>query len=176
MRKKIILSIAVAALATIGLAGCMSSGSGSGGGAYGGSGTSSSASASPASGSGASGSLGTASSSLGTIVVNGSKMTVYVFDKDTAGEKTSACTGACITTWPAVTTTSATPAVTGVTGKVGTIPTPDGTMQITLDGHPLYTYAGDSAAGDATGQGLQGIWWAVSPAGTKITTAAQKGY
>ncbi|TAM70832.1 MAG: hypothetical protein EPN48_04755 [Microbacteriaceae bacterium] len=173
------LSIAVAALAALSLAGCMS-GSGSGGGPYGGSGggggSSSAPSSSGASGSSASGSLATATTPLGTIVVNGSKMTVYVFDQDTVGEKSSACTGSCITTWPAVTSASATPTATGVTGTLGTIPAPDGKLQVTLNGYPLYTYVGDSAAGDITGQGLQGTWWVVSPSGTKITAAPQKGY
>ncbi|HEY5223466.1 MAG TPA: hypothetical protein VIJ18_10535 [Microbacteriaceae bacterium] len=177
--KRIILSIAVAALATLGLAGCMSgsgSGSGAGGGLYGGSGGGGGSSSAASSSSGTSGSLATATTSLGTIVVNGSKMTVYVFDQDTVGEKTSACTGACIATWPAVTSASATPTTAGLTGKLGTIRTPGGKLQVTLNRHPLYTYAGDSATGEVKGQGLQGTWWVVSPAGTKITTAAQKGY
>lgn len=112
--------------------------------------------------------LGTAESSLGTIVVDGKGMTVYVYDKDTQGTTTSACTGACVTNWPFVTTDSATPTVDGVTGTVGTIDTPDGKKQVTLDGWPLYYYAGDSAAGDTNGQGVGGIWWVLSPAGERI--------
>jgi hypothetical protein len=68
-----------------------------------------------------------------------------------------------------VTTTSSTPSVKGVTGKVGTIATTGGQKQVTLDGHPLYTYAGDSGAHQTGGQGVMGIWWVVSPSGAKIT-------
>lgn len=161
MYKRLALSLAAASLAAIGLAGCMSSASPQAGGET------------TAGSAGSSGdALATASTSLGTIVVDGRGMTVYYYDKDTPNETTSTCTGQCIAAWPAVTTTSANPSVTGVTGKVGTINAPGGQKQLTLDGLPLYTYAGDQAAGDVNGQGLQGIWWVVSPDGTKITTKA----
>jgi Secreted repeat of unknown function len=48
-------------------------------------------------------------------------------------------------------------------------------VQATYDGHPLYTYAGDSAAGQVKGNGLNvsgGLWWAMTPAGTKLGAAA----
>ncbi|MFT2816465.1 hypothetical protein [Leifsonia sp. A12D58] len=168
MRKKLIVSIAIAASALFGLAGCMGSGSGG----YGaGSPSSSSTAPSTVAPAGAT-ALATASSSLGTIVVDGSGLTAYVFDKDTAGSGTSACTGDCLITWPPVTTSSTTPTVTGVTGKVGTITTSDGKNQVTLDGLPLYYFVNDTAAGDVKGQGVQGIWWVVAPDGTKITMAA----
>jgi len=122
----------------------------------------------------AAGALSTASSSLGMVVVDGSGMTVYVFDKDTANSGKSACEGGCAATWPAVTTTG-TPTATGVTGTLGTITLPDGTMQVTLNGLPLYHYSGDSAAGNVNGQGIGGIWWVVGPNGVKITSAASGG-
>lgn len=113
-------------------------------------------------------SLATASSSLGTIVVDGKGMTAYIFDKDTAGSGMSACSGQCATLWPAIEASSATPSVAGVTGTVGTITGTDGNLQVTLDGHPLYTYAADKAPGDDTGQGFGGVWWVVAPDGTPI--------
>jgi len=119
--------------------------------------------------------LTTASTPLGTVVVDSAGMTVYVFDKDTANSGSSACTGACLATWPPVTTSSSTPTATGVTGTLGTIRTPAGTRQITLQGLPLYTYAGDKATGDVTGQGVNNIWWVVSPNGMKATIAASPG-
>lgn len=109
-----------------------------------------------------------AESSLGTIVVDGEGMTVYMFDNDTQGTATSACTGQCLANWPIVTTDSATPAVEGVTGTVATIDSPDGQKQITLNGWPLYYFAGDSAAGDTAGQAVNDVWWVLSPAGEKI--------
>lgn len=116
--------------------------------------------------------LATADSALGEIVVDGAGLTVYVFDKDTAGSGTSACTGGCLQAWPAVTTDSAEPAVDGVDGEVGTITRDDGTRQVTLDGRPLYSYAVDAQAGDVTGQGVQGVWWVVAPDGAKIGAGA----
>lgn len=117
--------------------------------------------------SGASG-LGVADSSLGKIVVDGDGMAAYMFDKDSQGTKVSACTGACLTQWPPILSASATPEADGVTGTLSTIDTPDGKHQVTLDGWPLYTFAGDQAKGDVKGQGVGGIWWVLSPAGEKI--------
>jgi predicted lipoprotein with Yx(FWY)xxD motif len=123
----------------------------------------------------ASSALKTSSTSLGTVVVDDRGMTVYYFDKDTANSGKSACTAGCDAEWPAVKTTSTTPAVEGVTGKVGTITRNDGTLQVTINGLPVYTYRDDTAAGDVKGQGAGGIWWVVAPDGTKVT-AATSGY
>ncbi len=94
--------------------------------------------------------LVTADSALGTIVVDAAGMTVYVFDGDAPGTTTSACTGQCLASWPLVTTDSETPRAEGVTGTVGTIESPDGLRHVTLDGRPLYYFAGDGAPGDVT--------------------------
>jgi predicted lipoprotein with Yx(FWY)xxD motif len=155
---------AAVAVGVLGLAGCGSGDGGSGGsGSAAGSGTSSAATNAV---------LATSDSPLGTIVVDGSGNTVYVFDKDTADSGTSSCSGDCLAKWPAVTADSADPAVDGVDGKVGTITRDDGSRQVTLDGLPLYTYAADSHAGDVTGQGVGDVWWVVGPDGSKITAAA----
>ena len=116
--------------------------------------------------------LSTADSDLGTIVVDADGRTVYVFDKDTAGSGQSACSGDCLAKWPAVTADSDSPEVDGVDGDVGTITRDDGSTQVTLNGMPLYLYAGDSQAGDVTGQAVGGIWWVVAPDGSKISGAA----
>jgi predicted lipoprotein with Yx(FWY)xxD motif len=178
MRKnKIAFTIAGAALAALALAGCSggSGSTGSSGGAYGGSAPSTSSAASGSGSSSSSSSAGDSlkavSSPLGQIVVDGKGMTVYYFGKDTKGETASACTGACATQWPAV-TASGTPTVSGVTGTVGTIAGANGTKQVTIDGLPIYTYAGDSKAGDVNGQLVGNVWWAVAPDGSKITSAA----
>jgi len=112
--------------------------------------------------------LTTADSSLGEIVVDGEGMTVYMFDNDTQGADVSVCEGECATNWPAVTTDSDTPEVEGVTGEVGTIEGVDGSTQVTLNGWPLYYFIGDEAAGDTNGQGVQDVWWVLTPAGEKI--------
>lgn len=166
MNRKILVGISIAALSMAALAGCSQTGGAPGYGSSGGtpSSTSQPATAGP-------GALATASSSLGNIVVDGKGMTVYVFDKDTPNSGKSACEGKCLAQWPAVTAASGAPEANGITGKLGTITRTDGTMQVTLNGLPLYRYAGDSAAGDVNGQGVAGIWWAVSPAGAKISGA-----
>ena len=110
----------------------------------------------------------TASISLGTVVVDGSGHTAYFFDHDSANSGKSDCTGGCSATWPAITSASKAPTVTGITGTVATIPAADGKFQITINGLPIYTFAGDSAAGDSSGQGVGGIWWVASSTGTEI--------
>ncbi|RAX48195.1 hypothetical protein DQ353_16540 [Arthrobacter sp. AQ5-05] len=112
--------------------------------------------------------LKTASTSLGNIVVDSKGMTLYFFTKDTKDTTTSACTGECLAAWPIATTTNATPTVEGVTGKVGTITSPDGAKQLTLNGMPLYYYAADSKPGDVNGQGVKDVWYVASPAGEMI--------
>lgn len=148
------------------------------GGSYGSSGSTTTPSvAGPSAAVAASGAvLKTASTSLGTVVVDSSGKTVYAFDKDTMNSGKSACNAGCSGLWPAVTTTSSTPTGTGVSGKLGTITRADGSKQITLDGRPLYTYAGDSGAGTVSGQGVKGIWWAVTPAGAEITGSQSPAY
>jgi predicted lipoprotein with Yx(FWY)xxD motif len=116
--------------------------------------------------------LKTASSSAGNIVVDAKGMSVYFFTKDTKDSGTSACTGACLTMWPPLTTTSATPTVEGVTGAVGTITTPDGAKQVTLNGLPLYHYEQDKKPGDILGQGVNDLWYLANPAGEMIRTAS----
>ncbi len=113
-------------------------------------------------------SLATASTSIGTIVVDGKGMTVYEYGNDVQGGNSSSCTGQCASNWPAVPAGSGTPTLQGVTGKVGTITGVDGKPQLTLNGWPLYYYVGDTAAGQTSGQGVGNIWWVLSPAGDPI--------
>jgi predicted lipoprotein with Yx(FWY)xxD motif len=115
----------------------------------------------------------TASSSVGDIVVDGKGMSVYYYTKDVKDSGTSTCTGGCLTAWPPLLTTSDEPKVEGVTGTVGTIPTPEGAKQVTLNGMPLYYFAKDTKAGDILGQGVNEVWYLADPAGEMITTAAK---
>ena len=170
MHTRIGIAVAAAAIGLLTLAGCSS---GAGTSPYSTSSSTPSSSASPL----AAGSLDlkTASTMLGTVVVDGTGLTVYVFDKDTANSGKSVCSGQCAPIWPAVTTTSATPSVDGVTGTVGTIPALAGGRQVTLDGLPLYTFSGDASAGDVKGQGFMGIWWVVGANGTKMMSTGTSG-
>jgi predicted lipoprotein with Yx(FWY)xxD motif len=113
----------------------------------------------------------TASSSAGTFLTSGSGRAIYLWAKDTGGM--SACTGACASAWPPVTGT-ATAAGSAKASDLGTITRPDGTKQVTYDGHPLYYFVGDSGPGTASGQGSDNFgakWWLVSPAGSDITAS-----
>lgn len=172
MLSRVSKTAAVAALLmTFAIAGCSSTGGSSGGGAEntGGAYGQSSESSAPATDAGTgSGTLKTADSTLGEIVVDSDGKTLYMFDTDTQGSGKSSCTGQCLTNWPPLTTEADVPAVQGVTGDVGTIKTDDGSTQVTLNGWPLYYFAGDAAAGDVNGQGVGGIWWVLSPGGERM--------
>lgn len=166
--------LGAAAVLVLGLGGCTSAddgGTGSdAGGGYGQepAATEETGEATPSEDAPAAGALGVADSSLGQIVVDGEGMTVYMFDKDTQGGDASACADQCATNWPAVTTDSEMPQVEGVTGEVGTITGVDGSTQVTLNGWPLYTFIGDEAAGDVNGQGVNEVWWVLTPDGTPV--------
>jgi predicted lipoprotein with Yx(FWY)xxD motif len=170
MRK--ILGVAGLAALALALSACASSSSSS---------SSSAAANTPAAGgSSPASSAAPASSASGTtlgmttikgtaVVTNSAGRTLYWFVPDTS--TTSKCTGSCATYWPPVTGPAT--AGTGVTGTLGTITRPGGGIQVTYDGHPLYTYAGDSAAGQAKGNGLNasgGLWYEMTVSGAKPAT------
>ncbi len=119
----------------------------------------------PAAGGGApsSGSLGVGSTSLGQVLVDGTKMTLYVRATDTAGGGKSTCTGACATNWPPLKVTSVPAKPTGASGTLATITRDDGTMQLTYNGMPLYGFSGDKAPGDTNGNGIGGVWSVARP-------------
>ncbi|OFI36875.1 hypothetical protein BIU82_12315 [Arthrobacter sp. SW1] len=112
--------------------------------------------------------LKTANTTAGDVVVAANGMSVYYFTKDVKDSGKSACEGQCLAAWPPVTTESDAPAVDGVTGTIGTIPTADGKKQITVNGMPVYYFAKDTAPGDVKGQGVNGVWYLVSPSGEMI--------
>jgi predicted lipoprotein with Yx(FWY)xxD motif len=122
--------------------------------------------------SGADATVKVASSDLGKILVDAKGMTLYAFTPDTA--TTSACTGGCAAAWPPLAATG-TPTGDGVTGDITVIDRPDGTKQVVVAGHPLYTFASDAAAGDTTGQGSGGKWFVVSADGSLVKGAAGAG-
>ncbi|WP_406194954.1 hypothetical protein OH807_06360 [Kitasatospora sp. NBC_01560] len=113
------------------------------------------------------------SAALGAIVTDASGRTLYRFDKDTAKPSASTCTDACAAKWPPVTVQDKVD-VTGVSSAlVGSVTRPDGSKQLTLNGWPLYRFAGDSAAGQVNGQGVGGTWFASTPEGRKAQAAGQ---
>ena len=115
--------------------------------------------------------LATADSGLGKIVVDGEGRTLYLFTADTG--TTTACTGGCTSLWPALVAPAT--AGSGVTGTVGEATQADGTKQVTLNGHLLYYYGGDTTPGDTTGQGIGGKWYVVNGAGEAVKASASSG-
>jgi len=92
-----------------------------------------------------------------TVLTNAKGFTLYSFAPDTPA--TSKCYGSCAAYWPPVTGTPA--ASSALPGRVGTLKRTDGSEQLTYNGHPLYTYVGDSAPGQARGNNLNlngGLW------------------
>ena len=101
--------------------------------------------------------------SAGAALAGEDGKTLYTKSDDTSTAST--CNGGCATAWPPFTLDSgeAATAGDGVTGTIGSITRDDGSTQVTYNGHPVYYYSGDSASGDATGQGIGGIWYIASP-------------
>jgi predicted lipoprotein with Yx(FWY)xxD motif len=99
-----------------------------------------------------------------SVLTNARGYTLYWFVPDTPAKST--CYGTCAVYWPPVTGTPA--AGPGVTGKLGTIRRSDGAAQVTYDRHPLYTYVGDSAPGQANGNNINlngGLWHEMTVSG-----------
>jgi predicted lipoprotein with Yx(FWY)xxD motif len=115
----------------------------------------------------------TTAGSTGAFLTDSSGHAVYLWVKD--GHNMSACSGACAGAWPPVTAKGSVTAGGSVKASdLGTITRSDGTKQVTYDGHPLYYFAGDSSAGQTSGQGSDGFgakWWLVAPSGAQITSA-----
>src|ERR1035441_10248 len=120
--------------------------------------------------------LQTASVGGTQVLTNAKGFVLYWFVPDTS--TTSKCTGSCATYWPPV----AGPATagSGITGTLSTITRSDGTQQVSYDGHPLYTYAGDGTPGQAKGNGMNasgGLWYemTVSGATPAASSSAKSG-
>ncbi|MFN3741406.1 MAG: hypothetical protein ACK4VW_01895 [Anaerolineales bacterium] len=104
---------------------------------------------------------------LGLFLVDAQGRTLYLFLADTS--TSSACVGTCAERWPPLLTTGTPQAGEGVDAtKLGTLLRPDGTTQVTYNGHPLYYFSGDTQPGDTNGQGIGGRWYLVSPTGEAI--------
>ena len=109
----------------------------------------------------------------GTLITGADNRTLYVFKPDekstSAHEKLSTCKGACAAVWPPVLASSA-PAAAGEANAslIGLTTRSDGTKQVTYNGLPLYYYAADKKAGQASGNHLKdgfGLWIGMLPNG-----------
>jgi predicted lipoprotein with Yx(FWY)xxD motif len=99
-----------------------------------------------------------------SVLANSKGLTLYTFAPDPANK--SVCYGSCAQYWPPVKGPLTAPS--GVSGTFATIKRTDGTVQATFNGHPLYTYVGDSGKGQAHGNNLNlngGLWHEVTTSG-----------
>ena len=114
---------------------------------------------------------------LGTILVDGQGRTVYEFANDK--NSMSTCAAGCAANWPYVPAPAPLPkSLPGVTGTLGLATRADGNRQLTVAGHPVYTFVGDSTPGQTNGQGVNlngGVWTVVSPAGAPVTNPSPAG-
>lgn len=165
--------VALPLLATLALAACSSGGSG-GGGIYG------SSSSSTAAGGGTTNttttsttttselpiktaSVTTSAGATKTVLVTATGLTLYYHTPDTA---TSVFTDA--STWPPLLAGSSAPSSSAsLAGTLAVLNDANG-AQVTYNGHPLYTFAGDSGPGQATGDGLGGVWYVATPNLAKV--------
>lgn len=107
----------------------------------------------------------TAETDLGTILVDGAGMTLYLFTNDTPGVST--CEGGCLAAWPPLLGTPQ--AGEGADDSLlGTLQRSDGSTQVSYNGWPLYYWASDAVAGDTTGQGVNNVWWVVNRDGEAV--------
>ena len=118
-----------------------------------------------------------ASTDLGMVLVNGQGRTVYDFANDTG--HTSTCNGECAHDWMPVAAPDTLPAsLPGVPADLGSTQRSDGTQQLTVAGHPVYTFEGDSKPGQTNGNGITlngGLWTAVSPNGSPLASSSSSG-
>jgi predicted lipoprotein with Yx(FWY)xxD motif len=156
-RLRMLLALLAVAAAAAVLAACSSSATSS---ASGSGGTSTSSPVATTAGS----SLKTATIGGATVLTNAQGFTLYSFAPDTATK--SNCNGTCAQNWPPV---KGPATASGVSGTFSTIKRADGSTQATFDGHPLYTFAGDTAPGQNKGNGLNaagGLWHEAVTSGT----------
>lgn len=90
-----------------------------------------------------------------TALVNNKGMTLYYNTSDTAS---SVCSGGCASAWPPVVSTLVPSPVSALPGTLSLLTDANGS-QVTYNGHPLYTYSGDSAPGQVNGEGVGGVWF-----------------
>ncbi len=160
-RLRMLLVLPAAAAAAAVVAACSSSGTPSGTSASGGSSAHAAAAA---------GSVKTTKVGGVTVLTNAKGFTLYSFAPDTS--TMSKCNGTCAQNWPPV---KGPVTASGVKGTFGTIKRSNGATQATFDGHPLYAFVGDTAPGQAKGNGLNaagGVWHEVTTSGSAAAAPA----
>jgi predicted lipoprotein with Yx(FWY)xxD motif len=129
------------------------------------------ASAPPKTASGQTATVGISNTGIGHVLVNSQGRTLYLFKAD-QGTK-SACKGACAAAWPPLLAKGKPTPGTGVAASlIGTAARPEGTTQLTYNGHPLYLFVKDQKAGETNGQGVSAFgaaWFALNSGGNQVS-------
>ena len=118
------------------------------------------------------GTVNTGATKYGAVLASSNGRTLYHLTAEKRGK--IACTGTCAKAWPPLTIKNGSKPTAGTgikQAKLGTIKRPDGSMQVTYNGYALYRYGDDTKKGDAKGEGENGVWFAVSPAGTLVKSS-----
>ena len=114
--------------------------------------------------------LGVGHTGLGSFIVDGKGVSLYLFEADKGTRST--CYGDCATNWPPLVTSGGVAVSGGASmSLVGTTKRTDGTTEVTYNGHPLYYFVGDSKRGDTNGEGVVAFgagWDVIAPSGMKI--------
>ena len=169
-RARVLLAVPLVALATVALVACGADSTSS-------SGTTTTAATKSTttkpSGAGGAAAVSLAETDLGKVLVDAQGRTLYAFTPDT--ETKSNCNGGCAQAWPPTVASGTPTAGEGVTAELTVITRDDGTKQVAASGHPVYQYAGDTAAGETTGQGSGGTWYVLSADGSLVKSAAGGG-
>lgn len=109
----------------------------------------------------------------GEYLIDSTGQTLYAFTEDASGEST--CYDQCAESWPPVIVKNSTLAKTSlVTGEVGTIERTDGSLQLTYNSMPLYTFTQDNAIGEVSGDGANDVWFLVAASGELIRGSSQE--
>ena len=108
---------------------------------------------------------------FGKILVDGKGMTLYLYTKDEPSK--SNCSAGCLKAWPPLMTQGIPKLGDGVDASlIGNAALADGSKIVTYNKMPLYYWASDSKPGDITGLGISGVWFLVSPTGSKVGVEA----
>ncbi|GAB1509856.1 hypothetical protein [Actinophytocola sp. KF-1] len=110
---------------------------------------------------------------LGRVLTNQDGRTLYLFAQDSKAPSLSTCLGECARTWPPLLATGNVVGGADRESAVGTLARPDGRVQVTVGGWPVYTFARDTAPGQAKGHGADDLWFAITPAGKKAGVPAR---
>jgi predicted lipoprotein with Yx(FWY)xxD motif len=113
--------------------------------------------------------LDVAETDLGDVLTDADGHTLYGLTDDTAGTDggpgVPTCDGECAETWPPLLVDSGELPGGLSPDLFSVVQRSDGTWQLRRGNWPLYRFAGDDQRGDTNGQGVQGVWFVVSPSG-----------